>query len=526
MIDEQLLNDCKTGSAINEENCMTIVRDNSRMAFGRRYGFEKIKSADDFRASVPLTDNKDYRGYIDAMRGGEKDVLTSYEVFAYCRTSGTSGGKKIIPASREEFRRYSNYFERYQDSVIKKYGGKRLYLNFFRTVPFGPEDEPLLMSEIYYRNLAEQGYIDFGEYIGGEKLMFGERAVDVCFAKVWLAVLHPDITALESVYLYDQLYFFNYFERNWREVIDCIRDKRVPDHIDLPENIKEYLLSTGYDEKRLETVERECAKGFDNIAGRLWKGLRLMSGISNKAFFAEDDSLRGYAPDVPRYYLCYASSECHIGHPVGEDDFGYVLMPRHAFYEFLPYDTGSGKTLLPHELEVGKRYEVVCTNFAGLYRYCMGDIVEIRGFCGECPIMEFVCRKNQILSVAGEKTDIMQIEEAVAELASRGIAVEQYCFSVSMERIPARYLAAVSCEAGYDSGTIAEELDRILQEKNCDYKDLRSLHSLDPLEAVVLGREEYVRFLGENGLISGHNKPKHIAVRGFSERSFYKWRDR
>ena len=511
---------------VNEDNCLKILYDNRFTEYGKKYAFESIGSADEFRRKVPLADYGTFSPYIERMMNGEKDVLTAYDVFGFCYTSGTTGGIKYIPASRETFNRYKNYFEIYQDSVIERFGGRKLHLNIFRCLPFEPVKKPFLLSEIYYRNMAELGYTDYDTYIGGKTLMFCEEPGDIVFAKAWVSFIYSDITVLEANFLYDQLYFFDYLEKNYKTVLESIRNGRIPPHIELSPRISEYLLSLGYDEERLEQVERECEKGFDDIALRLWSGLKLISGISNKAFFSEDKALKRYAPDVPRYYLCYASSECHMGHPVKEDDFGYILLPDNAFYEFLPYGSESSDTLLPHELRVGQRYEIICTTFSGLYRYCMGDIVEVWGFRGDYPIIEFCFRKNHMLNIAGEKMELAQIEDAVRELSASGVRIEQYCFSVSVEKLPVRYLAVLSLrDTGQDADQTADRLDRTLREKNCDYDDLREIKSLERLDVLILNGVDYERFMTETGIKTGHNKPKHIASEGRLERSFYIWKE-
>ena len=44
------------------------------------------------------------------------------------------------------------------------------------------------------------------------------------------------------------------------------------------------------------------------------------------------------------------------------------------------------------EVEVGKRYEVALTTNSGLYRYRMGDVVEVVGFHERCPVIAFKYR--------------------------------------------------------------------------------------------------------------------------------------
>ena len=48
------------------------------------------------------------------------------------------------------------------------------------------------------------------------------------------------------------------------------------------------------------------------------------------------------------------------------------------------------------EVEVGRRYEVVVTNQDGLWRYRLGDVVEISGFdpTDGVPVIQFVERRK------------------------------------------------------------------------------------------------------------------------------------
>lgn len=55
-------------------------------------------------------------------------------------------------------------------------------------------------------------------------------------------------------------------------------------------------------------------------------------------------------------------------------------------------DVESPETAFLHELEVGKIYEIVVTQACGLYRYRMGDVVQVVGYFGECPRVKFLYR--------------------------------------------------------------------------------------------------------------------------------------
>lgn len=519
-IDKALQELCMDAASVNTENLKLILSENAGTEFGIRYGFSEINNADEYRKCLPVMDYSGFAPYIQKMMQGMENQLTVYPVVSYCQTSGTQGKPKYIPVSSVALERYSNYFERYKNAVFQKQGGKRFLVNAFRTDLSRPIEPVSLFSEIYFRFLYEKGLFKTEEFIGGTDTIFtcGKEDADIFYAKLWTSFLEEDITMLESQFLYELLCFFGYMEENWQNVLRDIKNHNIPPEISLSPKIREELLHMEVSEERLAAVEEECRKGFDNIAGRLWKNLCQASGVGNRAYHTETAALDRYLGSISRYYLCYCASECYLGAPLYENEFGYVLIPQNAFFEFLPYNTvkcGEEKTYLPSELETGKLYEPVITNFSGLYRYRLGDVVKITGFFGESPVMEFMFRRNQALNIVGEKIDLQQLEDAVYSLREYGILVQQYCVGVSMERIPGRYFVAMSVEKGKgtaDREKTADLFDEALAKRNPDYADLRKLKQLGRPEVVFFEGHNYTKFLESQGMSKnhGHNKPKHI----------------
>ncbi|MBQ7783773.1 MAG: GH3 auxin-responsive promoter family protein, partial [Oscillospiraceae bacterium] len=87
---------CNVGK-VQERYLRELLRKNADTVYGRKYGFGSIGSYDDFAAAVPLTVYEDYEPYISAMAQGEDNVLTAERIKLFELTSGSSGGKKMIP---------------------------------------------------------------------------------------------------------------------------------------------------------------------------------------------------------------------------------------------------------------------------------------------------------------------------------------------------------------------------------------------------------------------------------------------
>ena len=514
---------CKKDAAeICNDNLMRMLEDNQNTVFGKKHHFSEIRDVDGYRQAVPLTNYEDFRGYIEDMLRGEENLLTVYPVVAFCHSSGTAGLAKDLPVTREALLRYSDYLEQHKNETMRTHGGKRLFINTLRTELDKEMKSPMLFSEIYYRFLWEQGQLHKEEYIGEDLLLFQKKSDNMFFAKVWAAMLTEDLVLIESIFLYDQLCFFHYMEQNWEKILWCIRNHTIMDEWKLPEKVEKWLLEMEVREERLNLIEEECKKGFAGIAGRLWPKLCLISGISNRAYFSEDAVLKKYTEDIPLHYFCYCASECYMATAWNNHDFSFRLQPECAFFEFIPYqeddeETSAEKTFLANELNIGQQYEVVLTTYSGLYRYKMGDVVKVTGYQDGSPMLEVMFRKSIALNIAGEKVTVTQIEDVMAEVSKHYESIIEYCFGVCGENIPGNYLVYISMDEPQSENAeeIATLIDEVLSNENPDYKDLRELGRIGNVDVRILDRDAYMEFMKENGLMDGHNKPKHVSLKSF-----------
>jgi hypothetical protein len=97
-------------------------------------------------------------------------------------------------------------------------------------------------------------------------------------------------------------------------------------------------------------------------------------------------------------------------------DGEHVLAYRSHFYEFRDGDD----LRLAHELEVGKRYDVVLTTGGGMRRYATEDVVECTGRMKQAPLLRFVGRKEHVSDHFGEKLNEIFVREQM-EVALRDV---------------------------------------------------------------------------------------------------------
>ena len=213
----------------------------------------------------------------------------------------------------------------------------------------------------------------------------------------------------------------------------------------------------------------------------------------------------------------YAASEGYMAMPVTLNASDYVLLPRSIIYEFLPVDAPEGtRPLLMDELEVGKEYEIIVTNFSGLYRYRILDIVKVTGMHNKTPKIEFLYRSNMGLNVANEKTTTQMLDFVANKVQQEfGISFNGYSFYGDTDEAGALPRYAFMCDTASDIPTEKNEelvqfVDEAFRECNEKYDKYRRWGMLR--EPVVYQLEtgsyaEYKSSLVAQGRVLNQIKP-------------------
>lgn len=474
----QFQKDCAQAITISHENLRKLMKDNQDTDYGRRYQFSGIQDVLSYQKQVPISDYADYAEAVKQMIEGDTQILTAYPVKNFILSSGSTGQQKRIPLTKEALKRciFPIYYAAYA-CVPGIDQGCYLHMSVFRMEP--PKEEPYtILSAAYFRELYDQGIFSLEErYAGGEALLFSKGVGDVPYVKLWIALSTPQLTGIQAFFLYDILLFLRYFEEHWKEVLDHVSKRQIPDDLPLSDEVKKALLGLPVLEPAwAERIQAECSKSFEGILPRLWEQMQYVSGVGGSTFLAQEPMLRFYLGQVPIHYFTYAASECMIGITTEMESVQNVLMPRSGFFEFLPYEKENDhRPRCIEELEVGSYYEVLVTNFSGFYRYRLNDVIKVTGFYGQAPIFEVCFRKNQAINIAGEKMDLQTLSKAIGLLARQtGIQILEYSVYDEKALLPGRYQCFIETSEEL-KGELGPLFDQILMKLNEDYQDLRGL---------------------------------------------------
>ena len=268
--------------------------------------------------------------------------------------------------------------------------------------------------------------------------------------------------------------------------------------------------------KRAQEIRRECEKGFDDpIAPRIWPKFAWSYGMvgSNLKFYVQ--KLRKHTGDAPIHNMGYAAAEGYMAMPVELDVNDAVLLPRSIFFEFIPVDDPDcERPLTIGEVEEGKDYELVVTNFSGLYRYQIEDVVRVTGFYNKTPKIEFLYRNNLAMNIANEKTTTQMVDWAAQKTQEEmGISLKGYSFYDDKDSDPVRYVMFAEPESEIDKAKLPEIsacLDKWLSESNEKYFKYRRWGMLGEAKVTLLKKDtynDYKDMLKKQGKVLNQVKP-------------------
>ena len=131
---------------------------------------------------------------------------------------------------------------------------------------------------------------------------------------------------------------------------------------------------------------------------------------------------------------------------------------------------------------------------AGLYRYDLGDLVEVVGFAGALPRLRFLRKSAAMLNVTGEKVSQDQVIQAVETVLGRQSLVG---FTARTElRQPPRVELALEWVPGQEgwSEELSGRLDQALRTANIEYDSKRKSERLGPLVVRQVRTGTYARY--------------------------------
>lgn len=499
--------DCKGASLSTLRSILSYAKDSE---WGRAHGFAQILAARSdeellalWQRNVPPADYEAFRPFVERHKNGEENVLFPGKPKMYATTSGTTSEPKWIPITNE-----------YYDNIYNKMSTLWLYTFIMhRKLSFRGKTISIVGKSI-------EGYAPDGTVYGS---VSGVTRRDI---PAFLNIIHSSPADVFDIADYSARYYTiirtameqdvscivtanpstivemqNNVEQFFDEYVTDIENGTLNPRLNIPESVRK-VLAPNYkpNPERARELRALKAKYGKVLPKHYWPNMTLLTTwkCGNTKIYMEK-----FKDSFPKGMLyqefSYFASECRAGLVLDGGD-STVLFPHFHYFEFVEeadLESEDKKFKQVYELEKGKRYSVFVTTYAGLYRYDMNDLVEVTGFYGTIPTIQFVQKINGIISMTGEKVHERQFMEAVTRAeALTGIKTAFYIGFADLENSTYQVYYEFADEnlAGEEAEKFNLAVDSELKKLNIEYEAKRASLRLKAPVAHTLVKDSFEKF--------------------------------
>jgi hypothetical protein len=450
-----------------EKQFAQLVEGAKNTRFGRDHGFDRIKSYQDFKNQVPVTDYEGLKTYIDLIKSGESDVLWKGVPIYFCKTSGTTSGTKYIPITKESI---SNHIDAARNAIL-----------------------------CYIEETGKANFVD-------HKMIFLQGSPVLDTTGIIPTGRLSGIVA-HHVPNYLQKNRMPSFEVNciedWETKVDAVAKETMKEDMALISGIPPWV-QMYFERLLLLTGKKEIKEVFPKFS------LFIYGGVNYTPYQSVFKKLIGKTVDSIELY---PASEGFIAFQDSQKEEGMLLnLNAGIFYEFIPadefYDENPTRINLK-DVKLGINYALILNTNAGLWGYNIGDTVK---FVSTAPYRIIVSgRIKHFTSAFGEHVIAEEIESAInatTELIDSSINDFHLAPQVNPNEgeLPYHEWFIEFNQAPVDLAKFSAELDLQLQKRNSYYADLIQGNILRPLVIRKMKTNAFQDYMKSIGKLGGQNK--------------------
>lgn len=444
--------------------------------WGRKWGYRKQLSYEDFARRTPLNTYEELKGMIDRMRRGEPNVLWPGRVKWYAKSSGTTNDKsKFIPVSRDGL--HDTHYQGGRDAVtwyLRNHPKSRLF-----------DGRALILGGSHAPNYNLPGSL------------VGDLS----------AILIENINPLVNLV------------RTPRKSTALLSDFEIKRDRIAREALKQNVTNlSGVPSWMLSVLTRVMELSGKQHLPDVWPNLEVFfhGGV---AFTPYREQYHHLIPSDGMHYMeTYNASEGFFGLQDDPADPAMSLMIDYGiFYEFIPMDEFDA----PHPaivplwgVETNRNYALVISTSSGLWRYIIGDTVR---FTQTNPYKFIITgRTKSYINAFGEELIVDNAEKGLAEACSRtGAEVLEYTAAPVFMNAEGKCLHQWVVEFSREPDSLdafARILDETLQKVNSDYEAKRYKNiTLQPLQIVKARQGLFNDWLKQKGKLGGQHKVPRLS---------------
>ncbi|XP_073116506.1 jasmonoyl--L-amino acid synthetase JAR4-like [Elaeis guineensis] len=521
----------KEAGRVQRETLRRILEENGQAEYLQNLGLGGRTDPETFKACVPLVTHKDLEPYIKRIADGDASpILTGKPVTSISLSSGTTQGKRKLLLFNEELVHSTMQIYRLSFALRNREfpirNGKALQFIYSskQLKTKGDLIAATATTNVYRSEQFKSTMKDIqSQCCSPDAVIFGSDFNQSLYCHLLCGLIYSnEVQFISSTFAHSIVHAFRTFEQVWEDLCTDVREGVLSSRITVP-SIRESvsrLLSPNPD--LADTIYKKCV-GLSNWYGvipELWPNAKYVYGIMTGSMEPYLKKLRHYAGNLPLISAEYGSSEGWIGTSVDPrlppESTTFAVLPDIGYFEFIPLRENprvqelerSASTIHYAESEpvsltevrVGEEYEIIITNFAGLYRYRLGDVVKVAGFHNSTPKLKFICRRGLLLTVNIDKNtekDLqLSVEEATKLLAAEKLELVDFTSYVDMSTDPGHYVIFWELNADASDDVLhscCDCLDRAFVDAG--YVSSRKVQAIGALELRVVERGTFQKIL-------------------------------
>jgi hypothetical protein len=377
---------------------LSLLQRNAQTVIGRKYEFSNIRSVEQYQAAVPVVGYEAISEAIESMACGTPDALMVGQALVLEPTGGSgSGGLKLIAYSEQSLVEFQAMVRPWLDDLYLKFPDLSKRSAYWSI-------SPAWRNQQLTQNVVPVGLPTDAHYLGaalGEAL-FKSLCVPPSVGSI---DTHTDweLSTLCHLLADENLGLVSVWSPTfWLDLMHAaiLRQTEIVDML------SSHSLEIDISSDRLSTLSASLSKqDFEGV----WPHLQVISCWGDAAAAPYIPILQHRFPAVFIQRKGLLATEGAMSFPlfiagdVPQDLYVHALAIESGFFEFLSVNGGLSKVYLAEELEVGERYSIILTNSSGLYRYAIGDEIEVTDFIGSAPCFRFLGRGGNTVDLCGEK---------------------------------------------------------------------------------------------------------------------------
>lgn len=499
---------CRNPRAVQWRFLKRLLRRHKDTEFGQKYDFASIKSIEEYQQRVPIHQWKDMEPYMLAVRDGAKETLfpPNEKILMYAATSGTTAEPKFIPITQTSYKLYGRYWDHFWAGIFSIIPsgahGKALYF------PGDPEEGRI--GDIPYGAITSKAYAQ-QSFLARRLYPYPYQIAkihdyDIRYYTIMRLALETDIRLIPIANPSTIITLFKMAQERAGDMIDDIRTGRLRYADQMPTEVKKFLeKQVKPNAKRANELQAILDQTGDFLPVDYWP-----NGPIAIACFASGP-MKLYLRQLPHYLkdnyrvtdFGLLASEGRLSFAMNDffDGKGAYPTVESNFFEFIPedqIDNDNPKILTLDQLEQGQRYFIIFSNFSGLYRYHISDVIEVTGFCEATPRFNFCNKGKHMSSITGEKISEYQVTESVRMAAERsGYRLMDFVMCLHWDNIQPCY-TLLKASIKDDSHMLLQQfinyVDEELMKINVEYRNKRESKRLGPLTLKEIIGNEYEKY--------------------------------